>query len=1405
MGLGWCLVTISSFGVEKSGIVSADETWSGSIEVTSAVTVSEGVTLTIEAGTIIKSSASASITIDGTLSAVGTSGNPIIFTSIKDDSVGGDTNGDGNTTSPVAGDWPRLEAASGNTADITLEHVILQYCGRSSSGGFTIRSGQVSINEVTMRDCSVSGVHYFSGTTEDYSINNLTLERIGSSSSHFGIKNESVNGTFTCTGLSSTDIGGAHIELVSAVAHWSSTDSTFSGTGLKAIKIRNGNVSEDIVWDDDVPYYIDAAFTILETGSLTIDPGTVIFAGTSGKINNRGKLTAQGTPGDSIIFTSLKDDTVAGDINEDADATTPAPQDWQGIDTTTSSGVALLDYCDFRYAGRSQGVTLNCRGGLTSMSNSSIKDGNGRGISVTSGNAIFNDNSISNVTGYGAHFSNINNFVIFNNTSIDGAGDGPYFFRPEVQLEASGTTSINSGKNNAIQVDGSTIQEDQTWQESLVYYSRLGLTINTDTDWTIAAGTRIKVDVNRRFSIRGNLIAMGTAEDPIQFTSFLDDSIGGDTNGDGAATTPTPGSWDSIISEVNTSTVDLNFTEIHYAGRGTISAALILGGLGYEVRNSLIKNSQSNGINLTSRFAGIISGTTIQDVGGMGIFVSNSNSEDLVDLTNNIVTGSTLAPVQFPLSFQADLTGSTVSTATGASFVRIAGGQIQSGQAVTLLANTTYLFEDIGSLRSDIYIFVGGSLIVEEGAILKFDKFRGLRVDGTLEIKGTEANPVILTSLFDDSAGGDTNEDGDVTAPQPGDWFNFWFSDGNPIDRSELAEGFVENVEVRYAGIENLGFATGTPAVLLDGGEVHLTNIKVMDVADVGLRARFQELNATVNGLTILRSPIEAISLQGGTISLDNVFVDEVDGEVLSLDLPDLEFSLSNLTVGNDVGLNATVVTQGLVEFPTILGHTPLVILENNLIPSNAKIGTEDIPITILPGTVVKMGDFAIRDNSRGVFNLSGTPGNPIIITSIKDDSILGDSNGDGNSTTPAPGDWRTISLFNKASQLEYCELRYGGGFSASSVSIASNLTNTDSYSVNALTISDTLGSAIRVDRVGTLDISNCVLHDFENAGIFVNGFGGTSLTLRNNSIYGGVNGIRLETNQDVNMVNNIVAGASEAGVWNNDFNPTSSSSYNIYFNPSATLGNFFNLNVAEWTPLDGTGDVLADPNFVDPDNGDLDFEVGSPAIDAGNGAFADGVDARGFPRFDDLAIVDSGAPNPTYTDIGALERLGASDPALNPDLEVDPDSIEFITVGGKFFSLSELLADPSYAPGQSVEVQYTVTNTGASPALGNWVDAVFFSQDPNFDIKDVFGGSSTRPNTLGMGEFYTHSFVLNLPNLVDGSFRVIVRTDHNSQQLEYQDFNNASASTSSFDVSVPGLGPVDSSSNTFPAGQLTS
>jgi hypothetical protein len=85
--------------VEKGGVLTHDETWRGEILVTEDVVVPEGITLTIDAGTVVKfehhrgykvGSEKIGMTILGALEAVGTSESQIWFTSDAEDATNGD-------------------------------------------------------------------------------------------------------------------------------------------------------------------------------------------------------------------------------------------------------------------------------------------------------------------------------------------------------------------------------------------------------------------------------------------------------------------------------------------------------------------------------------------------------------------------------------------------------------------------------------------------------------------------------------------------------------------------------------------------------------------------------------------------------------------------------------------------------------------------------------------------------------------------------------------------------------------------------------------------------------------------------------------------------------------------------------------------------------------------------------------------------------------------------------------------------------------------------------------------------------------------------------------------------------------------------------------------------------------
>jgi hypothetical protein len=67
--------------------------------------------------------------------------------------------------------------------------------------------------------------------------------------------------------------------------------------------------------------------------------------------------------------------------------------------------------------------------------------------------------------------------------------------------------------------------------------------------------------------VEGNLVAIGTAESRITFTSIQDDSIGGDSGGDGL-TVGAPGQWYSMWTS-STGTLTLKWVDVSYGGWGS--------------------------------------------------------------------------------------------------------------------------------------------------------------------------------------------------------------------------------------------------------------------------------------------------------------------------------------------------------------------------------------------------------------------------------------------------------------------------------------------------------------------------------------------------------------------------------------------------------------------------------------------------------------------------------------------------------------------------------------------------------------------------------------------------------------------------------------------------------------------
>lgn len=116
--------------IHVSGPITGDTWWENNIYVLDGdVTVQAGATLRIGAGVVVKADYLASIFVEGRLEAVGSVDWPVHFTSYSDDSLCGDTNGDGSYSTPGPRDWGYIQFASSADPASIIERAIFRYGG----------------------------------------------------------------------------------------------------------------------------------------------------------------------------------------------------------------------------------------------------------------------------------------------------------------------------------------------------------------------------------------------------------------------------------------------------------------------------------------------------------------------------------------------------------------------------------------------------------------------------------------------------------------------------------------------------------------------------------------------------------------------------------------------------------------------------------------------------------------------------------------------------------------------------------------------------------------------------------------------------------------------------------------------------------------------------------------------------------------------------------------------------------------------------------------------------------------------------------------------------------------------------------------------------------------------------
>ena len=546
--------------------------------------------------------------------------------------------------------------------------------------------------------------------------------------------------TFTCTaeGFNIQEIVDIEVDAGETITV------NFQLASINVVDIT-ANIVGNTTWTNNNIYLIDGE--ILINAVLTIDPGTKIkfkdaanwvVQGASG-----GMIIAQGSTSLPIIFTSWHDDAHGGDTNGNGEITEPARGDWDDIDIHGDNNTSSFDYCEFYYGGGyyDNYVLYLDPNTAVSITNCTIAHNQGEegalnAYSAGSGTVIQNN----------VFYDNIWPLNINANFDLD---DTNIFHDPESRSDLN--------DYNGILVDGHDFEGHIIWSETEVpFVLKQGeYLIPAGNSLTCESSVILKLDEGVDLWINGTIIAEGSLSDPVIFTSYKDDSVGGDTNNDDTITSPNPGDWDYLMIQGINNSSSFEYCEFYYGG-------------GYYDGYTIYLDVDTS-VNVTSCS-----------------FIYNTGSDEpVLDASlagaNTTIIGNVFYNNVKPLMINGSL--SLDSSNTFHNLENPSQSNIKNGIFVSsgfdIEGNISWEETEVPFvLSAEILIESSNSLTLADGVVIKFD-------EGSIWYQGDnlinyDGSGVWFTSYKDDEHGGDTNGDAGNTVPADGDWDGIFNANAPP-------------------------------------------------------------------------------------------------------------------------------------------------------------------------------------------------------------------------------------------------------------------------------------------------------------------------------------------------------------------------------------------------------------------------------------------------------------------------------------------------------------------------------------------------------------------------------------------------------------------------------------------------
>jgi hypothetical protein len=484
------------------------------------------------------------------------------------------------------------------------------------------------------------------------------------------------------------------------------------------------------------------------------------------------------------------------------------------------------------------------------------------------------------------------------------------------------------------------------------YIVTCDITLANGQSMDIEEGTELKFNAGTSFNVLGNLLVEGTEASPVVFTS--NQAI------------PAPGNWNGI----------------HVQGVGSLV-----------IWHCSI--SYGNGISLATSIESNISNTSfLYNLTGLSTDVNSKGTVSECQFTGNTDRGIYFAGTT------SLLTVSNCIFDTNGVPAYLGQNSYPSLSGFTVNPNHT-LYNGI-----DVYTYVnwtlGGTLTnagcpyvvhtygwgFSNGTNITFDKGVVVKLMETgigannLTINGTASEPVIMTSLSDDSVSGDTNANGPSSCSNF-DWYGVW-TDGSVS---------IQNCVMRY-GSDELWLSSPSSSVSNSTFEFGQNGISFSP-----------DCTGTITGCNFRDNSMYGLNFMenGSGLSVSNcVFDRNAAPAYLNQDsFP----TLSGFTVNPNHTLYNGIDVYTYVNWT--LGGTLTNAGCPYIIHDYSWQFDPGQTLTIDPGIVLKAAGAGIQT---GNLDINGTSAQPVIMTSLFDDDIAGDTNNDGISDGKA-SDWAGLTI----------------------------------------------------------------------------------------------------------------------------------------------------------------------------------------------------------------------------------------------------------------------------------------------------------------------------------------------------------------------------------------------------------